>query len=31
MFSGGITNVSRHSNLPPELLADLAYQRGEEK
>lgn len=30
MFRGGISNVSRHSNLPPMLLADLAYQRGEE-
>jgi hypothetical protein len=30
MFRGGITNVSRHTNLPPTLLADLAYRRGEE-
>ena len=30
MFRGGIANVSRHTNLPVELLADLAYQRGEE-
>ncbi|MEW8687320.1 MAG: SEC-C metal-binding domain-containing protein [Candidatus Thiodiazotropha sp.] len=30
MFRGGITNVSRHTKLPPKLLADLAYQRGEE-
>ncbi|KAB2737763.1 SEC-C metal-binding domain-containing protein [Brucella anthropi] len=30
MFRGGIANVSRHTNLPPKLLADLAYQRGEE-
>ena len=30
MFRGGIANVSRHTNLPPDLLADLAYQRGEE-
>lgn len=30
MFRGGITNVSRHTKLPPTLLADLAYQRGEE-
>lgn len=30
MFQGGITNVSRHTKLPPTLLADLAYQRGEE-
>jgi hypothetical protein len=30
MFRGGIANVSRHANLPLELLADLAYKRGEE-
>ena len=30
MLRGGITNVSRHTKLPSELLADLAYQRGEE-
>src|SRR5690606_22010551 len=30
MFRGGIANVSRHTTLPPTLLADLAYQRGEE-
>ncbi|WP_428239609.1 YecA family protein [Gynuella sp.] len=30
MFRGGIANVSCHTNLPAELLADLAYQRGEE-
>ncbi|WGL16196.1 SEC-C metal-binding domain-containing protein [Microbulbifer bruguierae] len=30
MFRGGVANVSRHTKLPPELLADLAYQRGEE-
>jgi hypothetical protein len=30
LFRGGIANVSRHTKLPPELLADLAYQRGEE-
>jgi len=30
MFRGGIANVSRHTKLPPELLADLAYKRGEE-
>lgn len=30
MFRGGIANVSRHTKLPPDLLADLAYQRGEE-
>lgn len=30
MFRGGIANVSRHAKLPPMLLADLAYQRGEE-
>jgi hypothetical protein len=30
MVRGGIANVSRHTKLPPMLLADLAYQRGEE-
>lgn len=30
LFRGGIINVSRHTKLPPKLLADLAYQRGEE-
>lgn len=30
MFRGGIANVSTHTKLPPALLADLAYQRGEE-
>lgn len=30
MLRGGIANVSRHTSLPPKLLADLAYQRGEE-
>jgi hypothetical protein len=30
MFRGGTANVSRHTKLPPKLLADLAYQRGEE-
>ena len=30
MLRGGIANVSRHTKLPPDLLADLAYQRGEE-
>ncbi|MET3520954.1 YecA family protein [Mesorhizobium abyssinicae] len=30
MFRGGVANVSRHTKLPPALLADLAYQRGEE-
>lgn len=30
MFRGGISNVSRHTKLPSDLLADLAYQRGEE-
>ncbi|WP_323949885.1 YecA family protein [Aeromonas caviae] len=30
MFFGGVANVSRHSKLPPALLADLAYQRGED-
>jgi hypothetical protein len=31
IFRGGITNVSRHTKLPPDLLADLAYERGEDK
>ncbi len=31
MFRGGIANVSRHTDLPEELLADLAYERGEDK
>jgi len=30
MHRGGIANVSRHTRLPPDLLADLAYTRGEE-
>jgi hypothetical protein len=30
MFQGGVANVSRHTELPATLLADLAYQRGEE-
>lgn len=30
MFRGGIANVSLHTKLPPALLADLSYQRGEE-
>lgn len=30
MFRGGIANVSRHTSLPPTLMADLAFQRGEE-
>lgn len=30
MFRGGIANVSHHTKLPPMLLADLAYRRGEE-
>lgn len=30
MFRGGIANVSRHTKLPPMLLTDLAYGRGEE-
>ena len=30
MLRGGICNVSRHTTLPPELLADLAFERGEE-
>lgn len=31
MLRGGVANVSRHTNLPQELLADLAYERGEDK
>jgi len=31
LFRGGIANVSRHTDLPRELLADLAYERGEDK
>ena len=30
IFRGGICNVSRHTNLPPTLLEDLAFKRGEE-
>jgi SEC-C motif len=30
MLRGGICNVSRHTQLPAALLADLAYERGEE-
>lgn len=30
MIRGGICNVSRHTKLPPELLADLAFTQGEE-
>jgi SEC-C motif len=30
MLRGGVANVSRHTKLPPILLADLAYRRGEE-
>ena len=30
LFRGGISNMSRHAKLPPMLLADMAYQRGEE-
>ena len=30
MLRGGIANVSRHADLPTDLLADLAYERGEE-
>jgi hypothetical protein len=30
LFRGGIANVSRHTKLPLTVLADLAYQRGEE-
>ncbi|SPZ35320.1 Uncharacterised protein [Agrobacterium tumefaciens] len=31
LLRGGIANVSRHTDLPQELLADLAYERGEDK
>lgn len=31
MLRGGVANVSRHTDLPEELLADLAYERGEDK
>lgn len=31
MFRGGVANVSRHTELPQELLADLAYERGEDE
>ena len=31
LFRGGVANVSRHTELPRELLADLAYERGEDK
>ncbi|MBB4293295.1 hypothetical protein GGE16_005382 [Rhizobium leguminosarum] len=31
LFRGGVANVSRHTDLPQELLADLAYERGEDK
>jgi hypothetical protein len=30
MLRGGTANVSRHTKLPPVLLEDLAYRRGEE-
>ncbi|RWC39821.1 SEC-C domain-containing protein [Mesorhizobium sp.] len=30
MFRGGVANVSRHTDLPQDLLADLAYERGED-
>ena len=30
MLRGGIGNVSRHTNLPSTLLADLAYKQGED-
>ncbi|TPI61211.1 hypothetical protein FJ420_25035 [Mesorhizobium sp. B3-1-3] len=30
MVRGGTSNVSRHTKLPKELLADLAYRRGED-
>jgi hypothetical protein len=31
MLRGGVCNVSRHTALPPTLLADLAFERDEEK
>ncbi len=31
LLFGGTTNLSRHTALPPLLLADLAYERGEER
>jgi hypothetical protein len=30
MFRAGTANVSRHTKLPPDILADLSYRRGEE-
>ncbi len=30
LLRGGIANVSRHTKLPEKLLADLAYERGED-
>ncbi|EOX6933430.1 YecA family protein [Enterobacter hormaechei] len=30
IFRGGIANLSKHTNLPNAILADLAYERGEE-
>lgn len=30
MLRGGIANVSRHTNLPKDLMTDLAYERGED-
>ena len=30
MYRGGVTNVSRHTELPSMLLEDLAYSRGDE-
>jgi hypothetical protein len=30
ILRGGVANVSRHTKLPPTLLSDLAYERGEE-
>jgi hypothetical protein len=30
LLRGGICNVSRHTRLPPALLGDLTYERGEE-
>lgn len=30
LLRGGVANVSLHSKLPPTLLADLSYRRGEE-
>lgn len=31
VFKGGVCNLSRHSGLPETLLADLAYERGQQQ